>query len=57
MFTSRACKVLCYQYACCITLAPQISAYKMMRDETQYQRGMLGERFITVSGYRAVRSL
>jgi len=27
-----------------------------MRDETQYQRGMLGERFITVSGYRAVRS-
>jgi len=28
----------------------------MMRDETQYQRGMLGERFITVSGYRAVRN-
>jgi len=28
----------------------------MMCDETQYQRGMLGERFITVSGYRAVRS-
>jgi len=28
----------------------------MMRDETQYQRGMLEERFITVSGYRAVRS-
>jgi len=27
-----------------------------MRDETQYQRGMLGERFITVSGYRAVRN-
>jgi len=28
-----------------------------MCDETQYQRGMLGERFITVSGYRTVRSL
>lgn len=56
MFTSRACKVLCYQYACCMTLAPQISAYKMMRDETQYQRGMLGERSITVCGCYAVRS-
>lgn len=56
MFTLRFCKVLCYQYACCITLAPQISAYKMMRDETQYQRGMLGERSITVCGYRAVRN-
>jgi len=27
-----------------------------MRDETQYQRGMLGEKSITVSGYCAVRS-